>query len=216
MSVYMTNLPFSHYKNSYVSAHEKAFFPQYVPPSHTLFAGPLLDKTYNIVKAKVDKQLLAQDLNFFTDKTANIWKEQVINFCCHAPPFATSRGRGFHIKAKAAVAETMDAKIQAYWLYQRFIDTTNSELARVNCLTTDTCGVMRSVARELAGFPSMDHVFFTLCDSHGFQLLLGDIVEKPFIKRIIKDAQWIVTSFFNSHKELSILWRFIEEVSKIN
>lgn len=213
MSVYMTNLPFTHFENPYVSAHEKAFYPQYTPPSHNLLAGPLLDEAYNIVKAEVDNKLLARDLNFFTDETGNIRKERVINFCCHVPPSATSTGGGFHIKAETGVAETMDAKTQALWLYQQFIDTTKGELGRVNCLTTDTCGVMRSVARELAGMPGMDHVFFTLCDSHGLQLLLGDILELSLFKRIIKGAQWIVTSFLNSHKELSILWKFMEEVS---
>jgi hypothetical protein len=39
MAVYMFNLPFNHYENPYVRAHERAFHLNYTSPSHTAMAG---------------------------------------------------------------------------------------------------------------------------------------------------------------------------------
>ncbi len=62
MAVYMSNLPFNHYENPYVRAHEHAFHTQYTPPSHTVMAGVLLDEAYQTVKTKVDPMLMEQPI----------------------------------------------------------------------------------------------------------------------------------------------------------
>ena len=64
---------------------------------------------------------------------------------------------------------------------------------------------MRKVARLLAKLPRMQHVFFVGYNSHGLQLLLKDIIDKLFIKSILKKAQRIAVYFLASPKELSIL-----------
>lgn len=46
MAVYMSNLPFNHYENPYVQAHEHTLHPNYAPPSHTALSGPLLEEAY--------------------------------------------------------------------------------------------------------------------------------------------------------------------------
>ena len=211
MACYMTNLPFSHWENPYVRDHERQLHPNYTPPTHTQLAGSLLEWAYGHVKEKVDKQLRASDLNFFTDETTNIRKERVINFCCHVPKTSTSRGGGFHLKADVAIARTMDGEIQAQWLYEQLISATGGELWRVNSIATDTCDTMRRAARFLIKLPGLQHVFHVLCDSHGLQLLLGDIIEKPFITKVWKRAQRIAVAFLSSPKELAILWEYMEQ-----
>jgi hypothetical protein len=111
MSIYMTNLPFNHFENAYVLAHHQALCSSYKPPTRKLVAGKLLNEAYEIVKLQVMQVLNScNHLSFFTDETANIRKERVINLCCHVP---SSNGGGFHLKATAGVAEKMNAVVQA-------------------------------------------------------------------------------------------------------
>lgn len=114
MAVYMTNLPFNHYENTYVQEHELALYPAYKGPNRKQMSRPLLDEAYTTVKRKVDAQLdICNYLNFCTDKTTNIRKERVINLCYHIPPTATFNEGRFHLKAETEVARTITAKIQA-------------------------------------------------------------------------------------------------------
>lgn len=144
-------------------------------------SGPLLDEAYITVKKKVDAQLdVCNHLNFFTDETANIRKERVINLCCHVPSTATSNGGGFHLKAETGVARTMTAKVQAEWIVKGCKEATHNQTWRINCLGTDTCSTMRSMWTEVTNHPNMAHIFTVPCDSHSLQLRLGDILEKSF------------------------------------
>jgi hypothetical protein len=114
MSVYMTNLSFNHFENSYVIAHHQALNSSYTSSNRKLVKDKLLDEIYETIKIKVDQQLNAcKYLSFFTDETVNIRKERVINLCCHVPSSATSNERDFHLKAMIEVAEKMSAAVQA-------------------------------------------------------------------------------------------------------
>jgi hypothetical protein len=114
MSVYMTNLSFNHFENSYVIAHHQALSPGCKPSHHKLVRNKLLDETYETVKLKVIQKLNASKyLSFFTDETINIRKERIINLCCHVSSTVTSNEGGFHLKATAGVAEKMSAAVQA-------------------------------------------------------------------------------------------------------
>jgi hypothetical protein len=72
MTIYMSNLPFNHYENSYVRAHEQVFHSNYISSSHTTMFKSLLKKTYQNVKTKIDSLLIAHYLNFFSNETSNI------------------------------------------------------------------------------------------------------------------------------------------------
>jgi hypothetical protein len=67
---------------------------------------------------------------------------------------------------------------------------------------------MKAMWAEISKYPEMKHVFFVPCDSHGLQLLMGDILKFPFFADVMQKAQLIVTSFRGSNKELAILWNF--------
>ena len=209
MSVYMTNLPFNHFENPYVIAAFQALSPGYKPPHARLMAGRLLDEAYETVKFKINQELNAcNHLSFFTDETANIRKERVINLCCHVPTSVTSSGGGFQLKADVGVAEKMTAVVQAEWVINGCRDATNNQLERVNCICTDTCSTMKAMWTEISKSAEMKHVFFVPCDSHGLQLLLGDILKFPYFTDVIEKAQLIVISFRGSNKELASLWKY--------
>ena len=114
MIVYMTNILFNHYENSYVIESYRLLHSGYKFFYRKLIAERLLDETYETIKFQVMKRLNAcNHLNFFIDETANIRKERVINFCCHVPSSNFSLGGRFHLKAIAEVSEKMDAATQA-------------------------------------------------------------------------------------------------------
>ena len=102
MSIYMTNLPFNHFGNSYVIVHHQALNPGYKPPHYKLVEGKLLNEAYETVGFKVIQELNAYNyLRFFTDETTNIRRERVIDFCCHVYSLSPSitneqRKKGIH------------------------------------------------------------------------------------------------------------------------
>lgn len=113
MIVYMTNISFNHYENCWVVESYKSLHSSYKFSHRKLLAGKLLDETYKSVKVQVMKRLNAcNNLNFFTDETANIRKKRVINFCCHVSSSDIFRGEEFHFKAMTDLIEKMNAATQ--------------------------------------------------------------------------------------------------------
>ncbi len=54
MTVYMINLSFNHYENSYVQAHEQIFHTNYIFFLHMTMTEVLLNEIYQTVKSKID------------------------------------------------------------------------------------------------------------------------------------------------------------------
>jgi len=59
----------------------------------------------------------------------------------------------------------------------------------MNTFAIDTCSTMKALWSELEAFDQMKHVFFVPCDSHGLQLLLGDILKLSWFAKILEGAQ---------------------------
>ncbi len=145
-AVYMTNLPFSHYKNKYIAAHLHGLDSSCKALSHDALVGHLLDQCYEEVKDEVNARLRApRFLNFYTDESNNIRKDRLINFLVHLPKGCGIEGGCFYIHSESNGARTMDAKTQAAWLTTKKTQTTEEKLWRVNSLTTDTCNLMRAL-----------------------------------------------------------------------
>ena len=123
MTIYMINLSFSHYENSYIQAHEQVFHTNYISFLHTTMTEVLLNEIYQTVKSKINSMLTDQHLNFFSDESINIQKKRVINLCMHISKTATSEEEEFHLKTEVEVIEIMNAKTQAVWLFN-LIDKT--------------------------------------------------------------------------------------------
>ena len=114
MTVYMSNLSFNHYENSYVRANKHAFHTQYTSSSHLIMTEVLLNDIYQTMKTKIDSILMSHYLNFFSDESTNIRKEKVINLCVHVSKTATSNEEEFHLRVEVDVTEIMNAKSQAH------------------------------------------------------------------------------------------------------
>ncbi len=127
MTVYMFNLSFNHYENSYIQAHEQVFHSNYTSSLHMTMTEVLLNEIYQNMKAKVNSLLIVSHLNFFSDETCNIWKKKVINLCVHISTTATSTRDKFHLKTKVEVVKIMNAKTQARWFFNLIIDMLQSQ-----------------------------------------------------------------------------------------
>ena len=213
MTVYMINLSFNHYENSYVQAHEQIFHTNYIFFLHMTMTEVLLNEIYQTVKSKIDSMLTDQHLNFFNDESINIRKKRVINLCVHVLKIATSEEEEFHLKTKVKVTEIMNAKTKTVWLFNLIDETLHQQFWRINTFVINTCSTMKTLWSELEAFDQMKHVFFISCNSHELQLLLDDILKLFWFAKILEDAQWIVRSFLAALKELIILWKFQMRIS---
>lgn len=64
---------------------------------------------------------------------------------------------------------------------------------------------MRATHNLLKDRPELQHVNFSLCDSHGQQLLIKDVLSLPYFEQLIRDATNVLTFFAKSPLQLSRL-----------
>jgi hypothetical protein len=108
MFVYMTNLLFNHFENSYVIAYHQVFNSKYKFSNYTLVRENLLNEVYETIKCKIKQKInVCNYLSFFIDETSNIRKKRVINLCCHV-----FNKKEFHLKTMIEIAEIMNANVQ--------------------------------------------------------------------------------------------------------
>ncbi len=215
MTVYMSNLSFNHYENSYIWAHEHIFYTQYISSLHLIMTEVLLNEIYQMMKTKINSMLISHYLNFFSNESTNIQKKKVINLCMHILKTATSNEEEFHLRIEVNVTEIMNAKTQAHWLLNHIDETLQNQFWRMNTFVIDTCFTMRALWSELEAFDELKHVFFILCDSHDLQLLLDDIMNLSWFTKILERAQWMIKFFLAALKKLTILWKFQMMISTI-
>jgi len=78
---------------------------------------------------------------------------------------------------------------------------------RINSFATDTCSTMLSIWKLLENDERLWKSWSLMvpCDSHGLQLLIGDILSILYYKEIHHHITQIITTFRSSPKQLSIL-----------
>ncbi|KAH7465076.1 hypothetical protein FOMA001_g17278 [Fusarium oxysporum f. sp. matthiolae] len=64
---------------------------------------------------------------------------------------------------------------------------------------------MRSVHDLLGGFPELSHINFSLCDSHGLQLLIKDILLLPYFEDLFNNVSTLLVFFSRSKLQLQRL-----------
>lgn len=110
----MTNLLFNHYENKNIVTHLHSLDLLYKPPSYYILVGHLLNQYYEKIKNKVDIQLSALwFLNFYTNKSSNICKNQLITFLAYTPKGCSIKEGCFYIHFESNNAKIMNAKTQA-------------------------------------------------------------------------------------------------------
>src|SRR5436190_5942176 len=76
----------------------------------------------------------------------------------------------------------MTATAAAQWLRNHLITLTKGDIVRINSIITDTCKLMFKMWLEIQKLDEFKHVLFIPCDSHGLQLLIGDLLKIPVFK----------------------------------
>jgi hypothetical protein len=114
--------------------------------------------------------------------------------------------------------EAEPGKLRAKELADKAVDTakkiTKGDLSKVVSWTIDTCAVMRAMWTKFGKIPGLEYVFTVPCDSHGLQLIIKDLLQRPQIEKAFKAALQIVNGIRNASKQLSLLWIEQERVYK--
>ena len=70
---------------------------------------------------------------------------------------------------------------------------TNGNMSQWKAVSTDTCSTMHSLGNKLRFQPETNHMMAVLCDSHGLQLLMKDLLGTcPLINEFWKTVKQIV------------------------
>src|SRR6266496_4874924 len=106
----------------------------------------------------------------------------------------------------------MNAIGAAEWLKFHLQLLSNSDLNRINSISTDTCPTMFAMHDILRESPELRHVFFIPCDSHGLQLLCKDLLTIPRFSLTHKKAQIIVKAFKKAPLQYARLREFQRQI----
>jgi hypothetical protein len=178
----------------------------YTPPTPPELRTSLLSMVYDKVKNEVESCLRhEQRVNIVFDESKDRAGHRISNMS-----LVTRLGAFYYLTV--AVGETRQtAENVAVWALEKMGQSVQGNYARINSVATDTCSDMRAVWRNIKADPRMSHVFCVPCDSHGLQLLIGDLIHKiPALKSVKDDAEAIATAFRNSPLQYAILRRHQE------
>jgi Protein of unknown function (DUF 659) len=180
-----------------------------LPRSHArlLLIMKLNTECYQDTRAKIAPYISSTDrLNIIADESTNIRRQRVQNICIH-----TRELGAVYIDSEAIQGDTLSGEWNADWLHERIHKITGGDLSRVNAISTDTCATQRKALRLLSQREDYRHVFSLGCDSHGLQLLIGDVVKIGWFGLVFKQANSIVSAFSTSPKQLASLRMCMEE-----
>ena len=193
-------------------AFHESLHPGYTPPSRQRIAGQLLDEIYDDIWRQVQTTLQSHNLlNFTIDESATRSNDRVFNTCANIVNVGSFHLGTTSMKDLNADVENL-ADLTKAQIHQAIQCESNesADYERVNSLCTDTCNVMRSLHRKLRNDPNFHHTFFVLCDSHGLQLLIADILGISPWKEIMSKVNIISTYFRKAKKALGLLRKHMD------
>lgn len=190
--------------NLFESRRWRRFFdrikPGWTPPSRKVVAA-LLPSVDNEVRKEVLRQIRAAEfLNIIFDASDNVSHHRIVNISVQLPDGPAFYWKTFDTGDERHTAENW---VKLIWTEMLFLCDNNPP--RINSICTDTENAMRSVHSLLGKFPELQHVNFSLCDSHGLQLLIKDILLLPYFEEVFQNANIILTFFSRSKLQLSRL-----------
>ncbi|KAL5610907.1 hypothetical protein FOBRF1_007024 [Fusarium oxysporum] len=159
--------------------------------------APTYSEYHNQVQDILDQ---TERINVIFDGSDNITSHRIINISIQV-----ANGLAFYWKTfdTGQIQHTAEHYIDI--LYPELEIICKGNFLRINSFCTDTDSVMRQAHVHLAARKEFQHCFFSLCDSHGLQLLIKDILEQPFFEEAFKSATLIVTFFKKSKLQLARL-----------
>lgn len=182
---------------------DTAFFeavPGYKPPERQA-VKQLLPTIYTSYHDLVLSKLRgARALNLIFDASDTIASHRIINIAVHIPGGEAYYWRTFDT---GAAQHTAEGYIKLIW--PEIERVCEGDWSRINSICTDTDGTMRACHTALAKTHELKHCFFSLCDSHGLQLLVKDVLSLEFFTQTFSQATDIITFFSKSKLQLSRL-----------
>jgi len=161
----------------------------------------LLEKAYKMYEMDVRDHLnQSERLNVIFDESGDVQGNRILNVSVQVD----SR-HVFYWKNISLSSQTMSAEALLACLLPEFENMTNGDLNRISSFSVDTCNASRAIFKLTQLEPRLKHLFIVLCDSHGLNLLVGDILQLPRWKPAIKKAANILTCFRTSNKQLARL-----------
>ena len=210
LAIHAGGNPFTIFEEPWLKDFLKSLNSTYEPPSTWLLSNRLLDDVYShFKKQEVHHLHNTPFFNVIFDGTDDKGGNRVFNVSVSLPQGVAFYWKTFDTGFQIHDAETTVQLIKPILQELVTIDSV-PEWKRINGIATDTNNTMRNTQRLIQQSPQLQHTFTCLCDSHGLQLLIKDIVEGgqrvpgPW-KQQMRDAQELITIFRTSKLQLSRL-----------
>jgi hypothetical protein len=181
--------------DTFDSKHTRQLFealnPGFRPPSRYQLTGPLLTAVYEEYKVKVQERFSrTNNLNIIFDASENINGQRVLNICVNI-----HNDVSYYWKTLDTFSTEMTATNYLLLLQPILVEIAGTNFGRINSFSTDSCATMRALRRLVLQDSKLRHCFWILCDSHGLQLLIKDILNLPAFVGIVQQLNTLVTGF---------------------
>ena len=179
--------------------------PAFKPASTATILGTYLPQIYKETKDAV-KELVnnATHVNVILDGSDIVSGHRVLNCSLQLP-----RGVVVYWQNKNTEEKIMNAEAYLQLTKEIMHDVFNDgNFSRLNSFSTDTNSTMRSFHRLLSQDPEFKHCFTVLCDSHGLQLLIKDVLEVEPWKHTIAACKELIATMKTSKLQLARLREF--------
>ena len=135
-----------------------------------------------------------------TDESTNIANYRIIN-----TSIVIDSGVSIYHLNKEVEEGKIRAKELAAHTIKEAKDIIGGDLLKWTAVTLDTYVIIRAFGGVLAKILEAVYVIPILCNSHGLQLIIKDLLQLPSIKKIFDEASAIVNLFQHSSKQYSYL-----------
>ena len=142
------------------------------------------------VKKHIDQ---AQLINLIVNSSDDTAGNRIVNISIQIPCLPA-----FYWETINTGTESHSAEGHVSLLKPIIKDIVSLNTLKINVIITDINFTMRKFHCEMAKRLSFSHVFYTLCDSHGFQLLIKDILQILRWKEVIAAVLKVITFFKKS------------------
>ncbi|KAF5706007.1 transposase [Fusarium mundagurra] len=174
--------------------------PGWKPPSRAVITR-ILPEFYQEIYDEVFKRITSSEwFNIIFDASDNVSGHRIVNISVQVPD-----GPAFYWKTLDTGDERHTAENWVRLIWGEMQQLCGGDLSRINSICTDTENTMRSVHDLLGGFPELSHINFSLCDSHGLQLLIKDILFLPFFEDLFNNVSTLLVFFSRSKLQLQRL-----------
>ncbi|OAQ72001.2 transposase [Pochonia chlamydosporia 170] len=174
--------------------------PGWKPPSRAAITRILPDLYQELLDEVFQRITSSEWFNIIFDASYNVSGHRIVNISVQIPD-----GPAFYWKTFDTGDEQHTAENWVKLIWREMQKLCGGDLSRINSICTDTENTMRSVHDLLGRFPELSHVNFSLCDSHGLQLLIKDILLLPFFEDLFDNVTTLLTFFSRSKLQLQRL-----------